>query len=82
MVIEILSPFTAAKDYREKLALYEKNKVKEYWIVHPTDKIVTVNLLQKNGIYGKAKIYSKEEDIKVKIFKDDLAISLKIVFRD
>ena len=30
-VIEILSPATAAKDQIQKVALYEKHGVKEYW---------------------------------------------------
>ncbi len=41
-VIEIVSPATAAHDQIRKLALYEHHGVKEYWIVHPTDRIVTV----------------------------------------
>lgn len=52
MIIEVLSPSTAAKDQIQKLALYEKCGVKEYWIVHPTDKIVTVRLLNEYGKYG------------------------------
>lgn len=42
LIIEITSPSTARKDLKEKLFLYEKSGVKEYWIVHPTDKTVMV----------------------------------------
>ncbi len=34
LVIEILSPYTAKKDMKEKHFLYEKFAVKEYWIVY------------------------------------------------
>ena len=33
-------------------ALYERVGVREYWLVHPVGKVVTVYLLE-NGAYGK-----------------------------
>ncbi len=44
-IVEIISPSTAGKDYILKSKLYEKNGVKEYWIVHPIDNIIQVYLL-------------------------------------
>lgn len=41
-IIEVLSPATAAKDQIQKRILYERVDVKEYWTVHPTDKVITV----------------------------------------
>jgi Uma2 family endonuclease len=79
LVIEILSPFTAPKDFITKTDLYERNAIKEYWVVHPVDKLLTVYLLGKDGKYGKPKIYSSEDIVKVKIFSD-LKIKLKKVF--
>ena len=38
LVIEIVSPHTVSKDMKEKLALYEKHGVKEYWIIHKSMK--------------------------------------------
>jgi Uma2 family endonuclease len=35
LVIEVLSPSTSRKDQNEKLALYEKRGVKEYWVIDP-----------------------------------------------
>lgn len=80
LVIEIVSPSNASLDYIKKSALYEKNKVKEYWIVHPTDRIVTVYKLTKNGKYGKPELYSGEDKVKVGIFNGELEIDLKEVF--
>jgi hypothetical protein len=42
LIMEILSPSTASRDLQIKKNLYEKHGVKEYWIVHPGDKIVIV----------------------------------------
>ena len=35
LIVEIISPATAKKDYNEKYRLYEENEVQEYWIVNP-----------------------------------------------
>ena len=57
LVIEILSPSTASRDRNFKRALYERHGVKEYWMVDPDAKNVTVLLLGESGfelvgIYG------------------------------
>jgi Uma2 family endonuclease len=54
-VIEVLSPSTAAKDQIQKRDVYQYHGVKEYWLVHPTDKTLTVYRL-KQGEYGKPDI--------------------------
>jgi Uma2 family endonuclease len=51
-IIEILSRATAGKDQIQKVALYEKHGVKEYWLVHPGDRLVTVRLQDNEGRYG------------------------------
>lgn len=79
LVIEILSPHTSQKDIKEKFFLYEKVAVKEYWIVHPTDKTVIVFKLDKNNKYERPDMYTREDKIKVSIF-DDLTIDLNMVF--
>jgi len=81
LVIEILSPATAAKDMKEKFALYEKHGVLEYWLVQPLDKTVMVFRSGEDKKYGKPGIYISEDEIKVGIF-DDLTIDLKAVFKD
>jgi Uma2 family endonuclease len=42
LVIEILSPGTAARDRNIKLKLYQRHGVAEYWIVDPRNKTVEV----------------------------------------
>ncbi len=58
-IIEIISPSTASRDNIVKTALYEKHGVKEYWIVHPTDKIIFIRRLEADGSYGKVEIRDK-----------------------
>jgi Uma2 family endonuclease len=51
-LIEVLSPATAGHDQVRKLALYERHGVREYWLVHPIDRVVTIYRLE-NGAYGR-----------------------------
>ena len=55
-VVEVLSPTTASHDQIVKRALYERAGVREFWLVHPTDRLLTVYLLE-GGAYGKPAIY-------------------------
>ena len=55
-VVEVLSPSSAGRDQIEKRHLYERHGVLEYWLVHPTDRVLTVYRLQ-NGEYGKPDIF-------------------------
>ena len=79
LIVEILSPSTAAKDLKVKRALYEKHGVKEYWLVHPTDKVVMVYLLDTNGQYGKADIFDNEDTLTSAKF-EDLEVVLSHIF--
>lgn len=51
-VIEILSPATAARDQIRKRALYERHGVREYWLIHPVDRLLTLYRLGEDGRYG------------------------------
>ena len=50
-IIEVLSPATARHDHLTKRTLYERAGVREYWLVHSVDRVVTVYTL-KDGQYG------------------------------
>jgi Uma2 family endonuclease len=43
LVIEVLSPSTRSRDRRIKLRLYERFGVREYWLVDPDHRAVTVH---------------------------------------
>jgi Uma2 family endonuclease len=49
LIVEILSPSTSKKDLNEKFRLYEKHRVKEYWIVDPGNKYIRIFHLQKGA---------------------------------
>lgn len=66
MVVEIISPATVEKDMREKLYTYERFGVKEYWIVHPIDRIVMIFKLDSTKKYGRPETYSFKEKVPVK----------------
>jgi len=78
LIIEIISTSTAQKDKLHKFNLYEKYGVKEYWIVEPENKILSVFILQNNERYGRPDIYTQDDKVKVSIF-EDLVIDLKTV---
>ncbi|MCM8594059.1 Uma2 family endonuclease [Accumulibacter sp.] len=44
-IVEVLSPATAGHDQVLKRALYERHRVREYWLVHPADRVLTVHRL-------------------------------------
>jgi len=79
LTIEIVSPASASIDNIKKMDLYEKNGVKEYWIVHPIYKIVTIYKIMENGSYGKPEIYSEKDKIEVELLKE-LTVNLGPVF--
>lgn len=54
-VVEVLSPYTASHDQIRKRQLYEHHGVREYWLIHPMDKVLTIYCLSK-GEYGKPEI--------------------------
>lgn len=64
LVIEILSPATAAHDLKEKRDIYERHGVQEYWLVHPEDKIFMVYRLAGDEQYQKALILADSDVLK------------------
>lgn len=81
LIVEVLSPATARKDLKEKLSLYEKVGVREYWIVDPAVNTVMVFRQTDEQRFGRPEIYSEEDRIEVGIF-EELAIDLVSVFRE
>ena len=79
MIIEIVSPSSTKRDRFIKFNAYEKAGIKEYWIVEPDVKIVSVFVLQHNGSYGRQNVYSEEDQIQVNLFPN-LTIDLKSIF--
>jgi len=97
LVVEILSPSTSKRDLGIKKDIYEKFGVKEYWIISPKERSITV-YHQKDGKFHLDDCYTVlEEDeleilnereraehkltLKVSLY-DDLEIEVKEVFED
>ena len=55
-VVEVLSPATAGHDQTVTLAAYEHGRVPEVWLVHPTDRVVTIYRLAGEA-YGRPAIH-------------------------
>lgn len=81
LVVEIISPYTAGKDLKEKFNLYEKVGVKEYWIVDPSNQTVVVYKLGADEKFGRPEAYTPVDSVKVGIF-EDLTIDLREIFTE
>ena len=66
-IIEIVSPGNAADDYIRKLYYYKNYGVREYWIVDPKRKTITVNYFEGNIVSVQ---YPFDSIIKVNIYED------------
>jgi len=81
LIIEVCSPSTMRNDKVLKFNKYEKAGVKEYWIVEPEGKFISVFTLQENNRYGRPDIYTESDKVNVNIF-EDLIIDLNLVFSE
>jgi len=79
LVIEILSPSTASRDCIRKRALYEKHGIREYWLMDPANRIVTVYTLNSEGRFDIPFMYAESDVIEVSLFPG-LRIDLTRVF--
>ena len=70
-IIEIVSPGNPSDDYIRKLYYYKNAGVREYWIVDPRRKTVTINYFEGNIVSVQ---YPFDSIIKVNIY-DDLYIN-------
>ena len=54
LVIEILSPSTASRDRADKLDVYARHGVREYWLVDPEIKRIEIFVLEDEQLIRKA----------------------------
>ncbi|MHB1654373.1 MAG: Uma2 family endonuclease [Desulfitobacteriaceae bacterium] len=79
LIVEIVSPSTFQKDLKDKFNLYERAGVREYWIVYPDQKTISVFRLTPEGRYGRPEVYADTDSLTVGIFPD-LTMDLHEVF--
>ena len=79
MIVEILSPSTELRDKLVKFKLYLQAGVREYWIVDPNKKMVTVHIL-KNGEYM-TNVYGEDDHVPVHVL-EGCVVDLVEVFEE
>jgi Uma2 family endonuclease len=80
LVVEIVSPASGKIDRILKFNQYERAGVKEYWILDPDERVLTVFKLGENGKYGRPEVYSDDDKLRVGIF-ENLEIDLQRAFK-
>ncbi len=82
-VVEVISPSTASHDQVRKRRIYERAGVREFWLVHPADRVLFVYRLQGSE-FGKPDTQALEGDTPVGILPgvvirwDDVAARLPV----
>lgn len=78
LVVEILSPSTAKKDLNDKYSIYQEFGVKEYWVVFPFDKAITLYVLHEGSFVEHAS-YAISDRLQSHLFPE-LSFELSEVF--
>jgi Uma2 family endonuclease len=60
LLVEILSGSTSARDRGDKRAIYERSGVREYWMVDPRARCVSV-LVLGDGRWGEERVFTERE---------------------
>lgn len=68
LAVEILSPSTALKDQGEKRVLYERHRVREYWVINPANETAMIYVLGADGKFQRPQLVCRGETINSTIF--------------
>ncbi len=77
LIVEIVSPESATRDYRYKRSEYAALEVPEYWIIDPKKNKITILILNE-GLYEET-IFNEDEKIVSPTFTE-LELTVKDVF--
>ncbi len=77
LVVEIISPSSERRDWRDKRELYARHGVKEYWLIDPINRIIWLMLLRRGvleivGTYGEGDTVSSSALAGFSVKVDDL----------
>ncbi len=78
-VAEIISPSTAVHDNITKTTIYELAGVREYWIIHPIDKLIIVRILDEAGVFIPPKFIEGKGSLALTVLPE-LIIDLDLLF--
>ncbi|MGJ7033428.1 Uma2 family endonuclease [Niabella hirudinis] len=67
LIVEVVSRGTAIRDWNFKYNLYQETGVKEYWIIEPVDRSVTIFILNEENKYVQVAVYAAEATIPVSV---------------
>ena len=81
LIIEILSPSNQSHDLVTKMDLYMRYGVREYWIVNPMKKSLTVYSMDETGGYEQYCVRNEIGKVESKIFTE-LEIDMEEIFLD
>jgi len=81
LIVEIVSKSSVQRDLHEKFDIYEQCGVKEYWIIHPNDKSLSIFLLDEKGEYIPSKPLTYGDIAKSRVLAG-LKVDLNEVFQD
>ncbi len=79
LAIEIVSPGNSKRDLKDKFEIYQEAGIKEYWIVHPEEKHISIFCLSKEGKYIGLQPITEDDKIKSALFPD-LQFEAKDIF--
>jgi len=78
LIIEILSPGNSKKELKNKYELYQEAGVREYWLVHPQDEYMIINVLENNLYRALPPFVDKEV---TSVIFPDLSLQTEDIFR-
>ena len=80
-IVEVISPSSYKKDTIYKKNLYEKHKVKEYWIIYPSDKIILRYVLE-GDTYGEPEQIEEDRPEVSLAINPDIKIDIERLFKN
>ncbi|MEX8546717.1 MAG: Uma2 family endonuclease [Mucilaginibacter sp.] len=81
IVVEILSPSNNKKELKNKYEVYEEAGVKEYWIIHPSEKTFFKYVLDEAGKFQPTNLLTFGDEVTSPILPN-FALNLDEVFAD
>ena len=81
-VVEVLSASSLIVDQSLKVELYERHGVREYWIVHPTDRVVFVRVFDEEARrYGPVRAFDASGPVELTVVPN-LRVDFGPIFTD
>ena len=80
LIVEILSPSNSQVELQNKYDLYQEFGVKEYWIIHPAENTLQINVLV-DGVYQPSRLFTTGQKVTSTVLPG-FELDLKEVFEE